>query len=185
MPVPLRRFAICAAVAFALAGCQTMDRYFPTARNFGVYKLDINQGNYLTADQVEKLKTGMSEQQVRIALGTPLLVDPFHGNRWDYVYAFTRQGRVTEERRFHVFFADGKLERWEGDDMPPSSIELNRNEAPVSLSERPRKKKGWFESTWDWISNPWRSDDKPAPAASASAPPAAAEPAAASTPAPP
>jgi outer membrane protein assembly factor BamE len=92
----------------------------------GVYKLDINQGNYITQDQVDRLKTGQTRQQVKSALGTPLVADPFHANRWDYVYEFRRQGRTLEHRQFTVYFLDDKLARWEGDEAPPPPAEVAR-----------------------------------------------------------
>jgi hypothetical protein len=63
---------------------------------------------------------------VRTALGTPLLTDPFHASRWDYVYLFQRQGRTLEHRQFTVYFVDDKLARWEGDEMPPPLAETAR-----------------------------------------------------------
>jgi outer membrane protein assembly factor BamE len=110
---------LCAvAVALAASGCSW--------QTLGVYKLDINQGNYITQDQVDRLKVGLTRQQVRVVLGTPLLSDPFHANRWDYVYAFERQGKVVEERRLAVYFVDDKLARWEGDEMPLPLAEAAR-----------------------------------------------------------
>src|ERR1043166_4988545 len=88
--------------------------------NVLVYKIDINQGNYITQDLVERLKVGQTKQQVRSALGTPLIADVFHDNRCDYIYQFKRQGRVQEQRKFTVYFADDKVTRWEGDEVPPS-----------------------------------------------------------------
>ncbi len=114
------RASICAAgIALVLAGCS----WFPS---IGVYKLDVNQGNYITADQVDKLKVGMTPQQVRLALGTPLLVDPFHASRWDYIYIFARQRQVLEQRQFAVYFVSDKLARWEGDEAPPNQAEVAR-----------------------------------------------------------
>ena len=91
-----------------------------------VYKLDINQGNYITQDQVDRLKVGQTRQQVKSALGTPLLADPFHASRWDYVYEFQRRGRTLEHRQFTVYFVDDKLARWEGDELPPPPSEIAR-----------------------------------------------------------
>lgn len=106
-------------------------------RSLGVYKLDINQGNYITQDQVAKLKQGLTKQQVRAILGTPLITSAFRENRWDYVYEFQRQGVTTEHRKFAVFFTDDKLARWEGDEMPASAVELNRSAADKSLKTEP------------------------------------------------
>jgi outer membrane protein assembly factor BamE len=140
-------------IALALGGCS----WFPS---IGVYKLDINQGNYVTQDQVDRLKVGQTQQQVRMALGTPLLVDPFHATRWDYLYSFERQGRVLEQRQFTVYFVNDKLARWEGDEAPPPLVETARaggGDAKLdkSLSTAPKtddenwlvqwlKKMGWW-----------------------------------------
>jgi outer membrane protein assembly factor BamE (lipoprotein component of BamABCDE complex) len=136
--------------ALAGAGCATIDAYAPTLRSFGVYKLDINQGNYLSKDMVSKLKVGQTKPQVVQVLGTPLIVSAFRDSRWEYVYAFTRQGRVVERRTFTAYFVDDKLARWEGDEMPPSVMELNRTAAVQTVGdgawtgERP-----WYERIGD------------------------------------
>ena len=97
--------ALCVAVV-AANGCATADQYMPSWRSFGVYKLDINQGNYLSQDMVDKLKVGMTPGQVKTLLGTPLVNSPFRPDRWDYVYEYSRQGRVVEHRNFTVYFAE-------------------------------------------------------------------------------
>ncbi len=139
---PLMPRAAAPAIAIALvltlvAGCSTIDTYFPTVRSFGVYKLDINQGNYLSQDMVEKLRVGQTKQQVRVILGTPLVTSAFRDSRWDYVYEFQRQGRTLEHRAFTVYFVDDKLARWEGDEMPQSIAELNRTAADKSMGKMP------------------------------------------------
>ncbi len=114
-----------------------VDDYIPIITQFGVYRLDINQGNYLSQDMVDRLKVGQTKPQVRGVLGTPLVVSAFRDNRWDYVYEFRRAGRVREHRQFTVYFKDDLLARWEGDEMPPSVQELNRVAATRSLPEDP------------------------------------------------
>jgi len=144
-----RRFArplSALVVVLSLAGCArtaqveqklSLDDYLPLITQFGVYKLDINQGNYISQDMVDKLKVGQTKPQVRAALGTPLITSAFRDNRWDYVYEFQRAGRVREHRQFTVFFKDDVLARWEGDEMPQSAQELNRIAATRSLPEDP------------------------------------------------
>lgn len=84
------------------------------------YQFDINQGNILEDDKMAQLKLGMSKEQVRFLLGTPMLDDMFHANRWDYIY-FHKAGKDTPvQRKFALFFdASGKLERSE-----PPLVEL-------------------------------------------------------------
>jgi outer membrane protein assembly factor BamE len=134
-------------LALSLGGCATVDKYVPTARSFGVYKLDINQGNYLTQDMVEKLKVGQSKQQVRAILGTPLIASAFRDNRWDYVYEYAPQGRLAEHRKLTVYFEEDKLARWEGDEMPTSAAELNRASRSMSRDPGNEGGRGWL----DWL----------------------------------
>src|SRR3954471_23306104 len=77
------------ALLLLLAGCSRV----PILPGLTPYRMDIQQGNYVTQDMVGKLKPGMSRAQVRFALGTPLVVDPFHSDRWDYVYVMEKRGK--------------------------------------------------------------------------------------------
>jgi outer membrane protein assembly factor BamE len=141
------------AVAIALAGCQTVSEYIPKVDSLAVYKIDINQGNYLSQDMVDKLKVGMTRQQVKLVLGTPLVSSAFRDNRWDYVYEFARQGKVREHRQFTVYFDQDKLARWEGDQMPESVVELNRLAGDKALQGLPSDK------TWlDRVKDIFKSD---------------------------
>jgi len=84
-----------------------------------VYKMEIQQGNFVSQEAVSQLKLGMTKDQVRFVLGTPLLADIFHADRWDYVYWRRRENsREVEERRFALFFRDGTLNLIEGDVVP-------------------------------------------------------------------
>ena len=80
-----------------------------------IYKLDIQQGNLVTQESVSKLKKGMTKSEVRNTLGTPLLMDAFHGNRWDYYFSTQQRGRTVERTRFSVFFENDKLVSVTGD----------------------------------------------------------------------
>lgn len=98
-------------ITLLLAGCGNI----PMLPSLQAYKIDIQQGNYVTQDMVGKLKPGMSRSQVRFALGTPLLADPFHVDRWDYVYNYRKQGELTEQRVITVVFRGEQLDHIEGD----------------------------------------------------------------------
>ncbi|GMR03695.1 MAG: hypothetical protein BMS9Abin22_197 [Gammaproteobacteria bacterium] len=81
-----------------------------------VYKLDTQQGNVVTQEMVDKLKPGMTRSQVRFVLGTPLIIDPFHQNRWDYFYSFAEgRGKTRQTRRLTILFRDNKLVGVQGD----------------------------------------------------------------------
>ena len=85
---------------------------------------DIVQGNFVSSEQYSKLKLGMTREQVRQILGTPLLADYFHANRWDYVFEFKRNGQVVgKDRRITLFFDGDKLVKVEGDALP-TDVEL-------------------------------------------------------------
>ena len=106
-----------AALAGLVGGCTTW-----SSLNFLTpYKIDIQQGNVVKQEDVSKLKPGMTKAEVKTILGTPLLTDAFHADRWDYVFWFRKGRTVTEERRFTVFFEQDKLARIEGDVTPEQS----------------------------------------------------------------
>lgn len=96
------------------------------------HKIDIQQGNYVTQEMVSKLKPGMSKSQVRFALGTPLVTDPFHADRWDYVYVQQKRGRIVEQRHIAVIFKDEKLVRVDGDvaSAPSAAIAVETAATP-------------------------------------------------------
>lgn len=79
------------------------------------YRVDVRQGNYVSQEMVARLKPGMTREQVRFALGTPLVADMFHADRWDYVYRFQPGRGEVQLRRLVVFFDEGKLVRVGGD----------------------------------------------------------------------
>ena len=144
------RVPVVVLAALAAVGCATVDSYLPTLRTFGVYKLDINQGNYLSQDMVDKLRVGQTKAQVRQLLGTPLIISPFRDSRWDYVYEFTKQGQVVAHRTFTAYFVDDKLARWEGDEMPASMAELNREAlARTANEDRWGETRSWWDSILD------------------------------------
>lgn len=86
------------------------------------YKIDIQQGNYVTQEMIAKLQPGMTRSQVRFALGTPLIVDPFRTDRWDYAYTLAKGGVLTEQRTVTVIFKGDALDRIEGDVAAGSNI---------------------------------------------------------------
>lgn len=79
------------------------------------YKVDVRQGNMVSQEMVAQLKPGQTKDQVRFILGTPLVSDMFHADRWDYVYRFQPGRGEVQQRRLIVYFEDGKLARVGGD----------------------------------------------------------------------
>jgi outer membrane protein assembly factor BamE len=94
--------------------------------SFGVYRLDIQQGNLVTQEQVAKVKPGMSRLDVRNLLGTPLLQDAFNANRWDYIYTEDRNtekqlnpfGRIQQQFKITVYFDGEKVAKIDGEASP-------------------------------------------------------------------
>jgi outer membrane protein assembly factor BamE len=93
-----------------------------------VYRVAVQQGNFLDARQVSQLQDGMTRSQVRFLLGTPMLPDAFDNDRWDYLY-YLKLGRggVTEQRRLTVFFEDDRVARIEN-----IGVEVSTPETPAT-----------------------------------------------------
>jgi outer membrane protein assembly factor BamE len=129
LPVPFTPTLL--VLALLLGGCSSV----PMLPGLSAYRMDIQQGNYVTQDMVAKLKPGMSKAQVRFALGTPLIVDPFHVDRWDYVYVLQKRGKVVEHRRLVVLFENEKLLRLEGD-VTPAARDASGEPAAAANAKR-------------------------------------------------
>jgi outer membrane protein assembly factor BamE len=86
-----------------------------------VYRMDIQQGNYLEGKTVDKLEAGMTRSQVRYLLGTPMVPDLFDKDRWDYLYYFEGRGKKPGRRHLVVFFKDDKVTRFDRDNVPESA----------------------------------------------------------------
>ena len=111
------RAALASCLLFAsLAACGV-----PRIPGITPYKPDIQQGNFISQESVAQVKPGMSREQVRFILGTPLITPIFHADRWDYVYWREDQRGKREERRIALFFVDNKLERIQGDVASPAA----------------------------------------------------------------
>ena len=106
------RILIIFMLVSSIAGCK-QNPQLPAI--ISPYRIDIQQGNVVTQEMVDKLKVGLTRSQVRFVLGSPLVIDMFHENRWDYVYLLQRQGKADERRRLTVIFDGDKLASIEGD----------------------------------------------------------------------
>jgi outer membrane protein assembly factor BamE len=100
----------------------------------GVHKIDIQQGNVITQEMVDKLKPGMTKNQVKFVLGTPAIADAFHQNRWDYVYSLQPGGGERQQQRLTLFFDDDKLTRIEGD-VKPAAAPSSPPDGPAEARE--------------------------------------------------
>ena len=101
---------LCSASITLLSGCGIIP---------GIYKIDIQQGNVVTQEMVDQLRPGMTTRQVRFIMGTPLIQDTFHPNRWDYLYSIQPGGgQRFQERVSLVFDGNDQLVGLAGDFMP-------------------------------------------------------------------
>ncbi len=138
----LRRGLALGALTLVLAGCGSTKWGFP-------YRADIQQGNWLTTEQVAQLRPGLTRDQVRYLLGSPTLQDIFRDNRWDYPYYNKPGYGKTQKRLFSVWFEGDQLVRWAGDEQP---------------DRQP------FQSSDTGMGGKPASDDRPAPEAAPPAP---------------
>lgn len=108
-----------------LASCSSLSGMSSSSANpvnwITPYKIDVIQGNFVSKEQIEQLRPGMTRDQVKATLGTPLMASLFHADRWDYVFTLKRQGVEPQSYKYTVFFKNDQLERFEGDTMPSES----------------------------------------------------------------
>ncbi len=90
------------------------------------HKLEIRQGNLITPEMLARVKIGMTQQQVKTMLGTPLVNDPMHVNRWDYIYRFSQEGKLVEDKRLSLYFENDSLKRI--DDAAPSTTPVKTDD---------------------------------------------------------
>jgi outer membrane protein assembly factor BamE len=130
--------------ALALAGCQSLQSSDSFLSRLTPYKVEVVQGNVVTKEQAAQVKPGMTRAQIRDVLGSPLLTDPFHLDRWDYVFTIRRQGAEPQQRRIVVLFDGEKLKSIDtGGELPAErdfvasidTFKTSRNAPPLALSD--------------------------------------------------
>ena len=150
---PMKNAFLIALAAVSLNGCSTASKLFSSkpaaieapvdgsgivqtvqkSKLFGVvpiYRPDIQQGNFISKEMVAQLKLGMTPEQVRFVLGTPLLTDVFHETRWDYPFRIRKGNGEVTSSRVVVFFKEGRVSHFEGGDLPEENDYLLRIAAP-------------------------------------------------------
>lgn len=152
-------------MALLCAACSNYSANLPSIKP---YKMDVQQGNVVTPKMMMQLRPGMTKAQVRFVMGTPLITDSFHVNRWDYVYRMQKGGKLIESRRVILDFENDLLKRVRGDVIPAGSdaeaAAANKpaNQAPrvikPAVATKP-KEKGMLDTLMFW-----KGDEQPAPA---------------------
>ncbi|MDZ4213105.1 MAG: outer membrane protein assembly factor BamE [Methylotenera sp.] len=133
--------------------CASCGTALPTIKP---YKLDVQQGNVVTSAMLLQLRPGMTKSQVRFIMGTPLIQDSFHGNRWDYVYQMREKGKITEQRRVILDFEDELLKTVRGDVIPKAgeqSSEKANTGTRVVEAAVPTQKKSMLDKLKFWKSD--------------------------------
>jgi outer membrane protein assembly factor BamE len=127
-----------------LGGCQSLQSSDNFLGLITPYRLEVVQGNVITREQAAAVKPGMTRAQVRDVLGSPLLADVFHANRWDYVFTIRRQGAEPQLRRVAAFFDGETLKSVDtGGELPAErefvasidTFKTARNAPPLALTE--------------------------------------------------
>ncbi|MFN7835097.1 MAG: outer membrane protein assembly factor BamE [Burkholderiaceae bacterium] len=131
LPFPLRAALLCITMPVALSAC-SLGPYVPGL--LSPYRYEIQQGNFITQEMAAQLKAGMTRDQVRFVLGTPLITDAFHGNRWDYVFRLQRANGKIEFSRYTVTFKNNLLDQFGGSELPTErdNVALSNKQAPDS-----------------------------------------------------
>lgn len=124
------------AGAVVLAGCAGSGRsVWPQWAT--PYKVEVVQGNVVTREMAAQLQAGLTRDQVRSLLGSPLLTDVFHADRWDYVFTIRRQGAEAQSRRVTVYFSGDRIQRFTADELPSENDFVDSID---TAKVKPRKK---------------------------------------------
>jgi outer membrane protein assembly factor BamE len=151
-----------ASLAFLISACSGMSTASINPVNWITpYKVDVVQGNFISKEQVEALKPGMTRVQVKDVLGTPLMASVFHADRWDYVFTLKRQGVEPQSLKYTVYFKGDVLERSEGDAMPSEAEFISRLDSRRKLGAVPV-----LEATEEQLKNAASKGPSKSPAAS-------------------
>ena len=159
LKIQLSLFVLCCTL---LAGCGANG---PALKPF---KMDIQQGNVVTSKMLLQLKPGMTKSQVRFIMGTPLIVDSFHKDRWDYFYQMRQAGKIVEQRRVILDFDKELLTKVRGDVVPQGAVgaakdadvsDLNTVNAPITVEPKPKEVSVKEVNVWDRLKF-WKKDEK-------------------------
>jgi outer membrane protein assembly factor BamE len=126
------RWSICFAWLMCASACTYLTPY----------KLPIQQGNIVESESLSKLKSGMTKNQAAQVLGTALLNDVYHANRWDYVHYLKKRGRMSEQKHVALIFEEEKLARLVGDAVPalqPMAVQEETTSTAPTLTPAPDK----------------------------------------------
>ena len=120
-----------------------------------LHKIDIQQGNVVDQKMLDQLKPGMDKKQVKFIMGTPVLIDPFHNERWEYIYSFQEGGTVREQRHITLHFENDKLAYISGDieisNIPRQEYKIITEEDAIIVPISDKEEQGFFGRLFDKI----------------------------------
>jgi outer membrane protein assembly factor BamE len=130
-----------AAVANAGAQTTTVNKLQKFLWVFSPYRPDIQQGNFVSQEMLAQLKVGQTREQVKFILGTPLMTDAFHADRWDYPFYLARGNGELTKARVTVYFKDDKVEKFDGGNLPTEKEYIARIAGPAKAPAKEAPKK--------------------------------------------
>jgi outer membrane protein assembly factor BamE len=154
------RTLLCITAALMVSACAV-------ERLPGVYRIDIQQGNVVTHEMLDQLEPGMSRKQVRFVMGTPMIVDSFRDDRWDYYFSFRPGNGDLETQHVRLIFEGDRLARVDGSLPPrPEGDAYTGGSRTVAVTGQLPDSRGMLDKVWDSLTDWDFSDDEP-PAATA------------------
>lgn len=123
------KFLFVVLLSIIISGCSLLDPW--------VYKISKQQGNITEQKLVDKLEIGMSREQVRFLLGTPMSVDAFNEDRWDYIYTFKIGNNEVTHHNLTIYFEDHKLTKIDGEAFIKNDSKRASDELPEELQDQP------------------------------------------------
>lgn len=140
------KFLVLSLCSLQLMSCATAVEYVPY-----VYKIDVNQGNVIDQAMIDQLRPNMTKKQVLYIMGSPMLVDFFHQDRWDYVYAARKGSENLEQKNISIFFENDQLKNIQGDFRPSAQRVLKPSSDLVVDVPKRDLDQTWWGSFTSWL----------------------------------
>ena len=153
-------FSLSLLSSLTLVSCSTIMSFIP-----GVYTIDIQQGNIIEQSMIDQLRPGMNQRQVLYIMGSPMLNNVFHKNRWDYVYSNQPSGEDRVQKQISLFFENDQIAGIQGDFRPSATPVIKTSgDTTVDVPKRDLEKTLWEKITglvgYDELDAPPKADTK-------------------------
>ncbi len=153
-------FSLILLASLTLVSCSTIMNYIP-----GVYTIDIQQGNIIEQSMVDQLRPGMNKRQVLYIMGSPMLNNVFHKNRWEYLYSNQPSGEDRVQKQISLFFENDQITGIQGDFRPSTApVIKTSSETTIDVPKRDLEKTLWEKITgligYDELDAPPKADTK-------------------------